>query len=301
MVSHTIAMDTPFSPKISVLGSLNVDYFTKVRQLPKPGETVPASALEIRFGGKGANQALAASRQGAVVSMLGRLGKDEMGDAYLARLTDEGIGNAAVEQVDIATGSAFISVEEKGENTIVVAAGANGMVNAPYVDSQRQRITKSDVLLLQMETPLDAVKRAIEIAIEADVVIVLNPSPFMPEFPWSKLPVDYLIVNEHEASQIDEALGPDQQLLAKTLIITRGAEPTLVYSEEGDLEIPSIEVEPVDTVGAGDAFAGTFAARIARGESLENAVKHANVAGALTTLKLGAQEAIPSADDVDNI
>lgn len=294
-------MEPAESPKVCVVGSLNVDYFTKVARLPKPGETVAASALKIRFGGKGANQAFAAHRQGAKVSLLGRVGADEMGDAYLARLDDEGLGSGGVGQVDLATGSAFISIDAKGENTIVVAAGANSAVNPAYVEAERERIESAEVLLVQFETPLDAVRRALEIASEAGVITIVNPSPFNADFPWSTLPIDYLVVNEGEASQIDNALGPDQQLLAKNLIITRGAEPTLAFTEDGELDIPGIEVEPVDTVGAGDAFAGTLAARLAWGEDLKQAIRHANVAGALTTLKLGAQEAIPTKEEVDQI
>lgn len=286
-------------PRICVLGSLNVDYFTKVKKLPAPGQTVAASALEIRFGGKGANQAIAAHRQGALVSMIGRVGRDEMGEAYLKRLDREGVVTDGIERVRVATGSAFISVDAEGENTIVVAPGANGSIKPASIDEQRERIEVAHALLVQFETPIDAVLRAIEIANRAGALVFVNPSPFRADFPWSDTEIDYLIVNDGEASRIDDALGPHQQLLARNLIITRGARSTLAYSEDGDLEIPSIEVSPIDTVGAGDAFAGTLAARVAHGESLADAIRHANIAGALTTQKLGAQEAIPTKDEVE--
>jgi ribokinase len=286
-------------PRICVLGSLNVDYFTKVKKLPTPGQTVAASALEIRFGGKGANQAIAASRQGALVSMIGRAGQDDMGEAYLGRLSKEGLVTDGIEQVRIATGSAFITVDSEGENTIVVAPGANGSIKPASIDEQRERIESAHALLVQFETPIDAVLRAIEIANEAGVLVFVNPSPFRADFPWSTTKIDYLIVNDGEAEKIDSALGPHQQLLARNLIITRGALPTLAFTEDGDLEVPSIEVTPIDTVGAGDAFAGTLATRVAGGEELAEAIRHANIAGALTTLKLGAQEAIPRKDEVE--
>ena len=292
-------MATTSPPEICVLGSLNVDYFCKVEQLAKPGETIAASELEIRFGGKGGNQAIAAARQGAHVAMLGQVGSDEMGESYLRRLSREGLDATAIEQADVATGSAFISVDAKGENTIVVASGANRLVDQAYVETQRERISAADALLVQFEVPSEAIVLALQIAREAGVLTFVNTSPFPKDFPWSRTPIDYLIVNEGEAGKIDEALSGDEQLLAGCLIITSGAAATLAYSEDGDLEIPTLEIDPVDTVGAGDAFAGTLAARIVQGESLGEAILHANIAGGLTTLKLGAQEAIPTKDEVD--
>ena len=284
---------------LCVLGSLNIDYFTKVKHFAAPGETVLAEDFVRRFGGKGANQAVSAARQGVEVRMIGCVGNDEMGVAYRARLETEGIDISRIQTTSSQTGAAFISIDSTGENTIVVAPGANGLLGASEVDAAKEDIESAGALLLQFETTVAAVRRAVEIATDAEVPVILNPSPFRAGFPWSELPIDYLIVNEGEAAQIDERLANSEALLVKNLIITRGAKSVLVYGMEEELEVPVIEVDPVDTVGAGDAFAGAFAAYCLAGDDLETAVGYAQVAGALTTLKIGAQEAIPTREEVE--
>ncbi len=278
---------------------MNVDYFTQVRSLPKSGETVAALDYGVRFGGKGANQALAAARQGAAVSLIGSLGEDEMGATYRKRLSAEGIDLRGVVSCDHPTGSAFISVDRKGENTIVVASGANGRLTEAMIEAQRESISTAAMLLLQFETPFAAIRQALEIAVKAEVPIMVNPSPLIPGFPWDEFPIDYLIVNETEAAEIDRLLAAEHELHVNHLIITRGSSSTLVIGESGEFEVPTFALTPKDTVGAGDAFAGTLAARLVQGESLKTATQHANVAGALTTLSVGAQEAIPSKTRVD--
>ncbi len=290
-------------PRVCVVGSLNVDYFSTVRKFPRPGETVNATALDIRFGGKGANQAIAAARQGAEVSLIGCVGKDEMGATYLGRLREEGIDADAIKQVAAPTGSAFITLDGSGENTIVVGRGANGSLTAEDISDHADLIEASAVILLQFEVPLEAVKRAIEIARSSGVIIVVNPSPFSVDFPWGSSPIDYLIVNELEFQQLLGDFGSIRdrmkQVQVSNLILTRGVKSTQVFGRTQDFEVDTKTVTPVDTVGAGDTFAGTFAARLAQGEELHDAVHHANVAGALATLHVGAQESIPSKVKVD--
>lgn len=293
-------------PKITVVGSLNVDYIAAVERLPAAGETVAATQFVRRFGGKGANQAIAAARQGAIVSLIGRIGADEQGRAYRKRLREEGIGVAGVSATTRApTGTAFIAVDRAAENIIVVAAGANGELKPAAIRAQRARIALASLLLLQLEIPLSSVLEAIRIANRAGVPVVLNPSPLRKDFPWAECHLDTLIVNAGEAQAIfgipfDAASvrGSEwrrclAQKRVERLIITRGANPSLCISEGSAFEVPAFSVKPVDTVGAGDAFAGTFAAQRADGADIPNAIRSANCAGALATLKQGAQEALP--------
>jgi ribokinase len=292
---------------VLVVGSLNIDYIAAVKRLPAAGETVAATGLVRRFGGKGANQAVAAARQGARVSMIGCVGADDEGRAYCRRLRAEGIDTAGISATQKAlTGTALIAVDQAAENTIIVAAGANGELKPAAIRAQRKRIASADILLLQLEVPMATVIEAVRIANQSRVPVVLNPSPLRDGFPWGKCGLDTLMVNAGEAEAIfrlpltslPSALPRWQRALAKwrieRLIITRGPKPTLCVSAAGYLKVPTLKVRPVDTVGAGDAFAGSFAARLTGGGDIVNTIRHANCAGALATLKAGAQEAIPN-------
>jgi len=276
----------PPIPRICVVGSMNVDYFMRVERLPGPGETVVAREFTERFGGKGANQAIAAARQGAHVAMIGCVGHDDMGAAYLSRLNEEGIEIGGIRQVEGLTGSAFISVDAAGENTIVVAAGANAQVTAADVDAARDAIVTADVVMVQLETTLEAVREACRLAHEFGKRVILNPSPWRDDLPWAELKPEFLILNAGEAARLGSAAHG-------TRLVTQGAKPTQVIAKERSFEVAAFPVEPVDTVGAGDAFAGAFATWLARGDSVELAVRKANAAAALTTLEIGAQEAMP--------
>ena len=292
---------------VLVVGSLNIDYIAAVKRLPAAGETVAATGLVRRFGGKGANQAVAAARQGARVSMIGCVGADDEGRAYCRRLRAEGIDTAGISATQKAlTGTALIAVDQAAENTIIVAAGANGELKPAAIRAQRKRIASADILLLQLEVPMATVIEAVRIANQSRVPVVLNPSPLRDGFPWGKCGLDTLMVNAGEAevifglplTSLPLALPKWQRALSKwrieRLIITRGAKPTLCVSAAGYLKVPTLKVRPVDTVGAGDAFAGSFAARLTGGGDIVNTIRHANCAGALATLKAGAQEAIPN-------
>jgi ribokinase len=292
---------------VLVVGSLNIDYIAAVKRLPAAGETVAATGLVRRFGGKGANQAVAAARQGARVSMIGCVGADDEGRAYCRRLRAEGIDTAGISATQKAlTGTALIAVDQAAENTIIVAAGANGELKPAAIRAQRKRIASADILLLQLEVPMATVVEAVRIANQSKVPVVLNPSPLRDGFPWGKCGLDTLMVNAGEAevifglplTSLPLALPKWQRALSKwrieRLIITRGAKPTLCVSAAGYLKVPTLKVRPVDTVGAGDAFAGSFAACLTGSADILNTIRHANCAGALATLKAGAQEAIPN-------
>ncbi len=302
---------------VVVAGSLNVDYIATMERLPAPGETVPAHGLIKRFGGKGANQAVAAARQGAQVTLIGCVGDDADGAAYRDHLTREGIGHSHVSRTgDAPTGTALIGVDASAENLIIVVAGANGAVAPDLIRQAEATLDTAGALVLQLEIPQPAVLEAMRLAENRGVPIVFNPSPFDPAFPWGEVPIGYLIVNESESAALF-GQTPDTLLQDPTpwlswmnthrigaLIITRGARSTLLLtaaSDSGAEEIPTLEVQPVDTVGAGDAFTGTLATAIASGLPLREALRRANAAGALATLQPGAQEAMPSAKALEAV
>jgi len=290
-------------PHVVVVGSLNIDYIASVERLPEPGQTVTAGWLLRRFGGKGANQAVAAARQCARVSLIGSIGDDENGKSYLKRLREESIAvGGVVTKTGSLTGTALIAVEQSAENIIIVAPEANGKITAADVRAQAPCIGRADVLLLQWEVPQAAVVEAVRIANWAAVPVVMNPSPARQGFPWSECDLDTLIINEGEGKALFDLRTTAGQKVwnaalashrIKHLLVTRGAKPTVCFSAAGRFEVPPLKVRPVDTVGAGDAFAGAFAVRRAEGANLRDAVAYANCAGALATLKSGAQESIP--------
>lgn len=298
------------APRVVVVGSINLDYVTRVESLPGPGETVPADRFSRFRGGKGANQAIAAARQGCRVEFFGAVGNDGEGQSYLAALAEEGIGTGAIRTVRGDTGSAFITVDRHAENTIVIASGANSDLQRSDIVKGAEVIQSSAALLCQFEVPLNTVVEAAQIANRAGVPVVINPSPLLPTFPWEEVRTDFLVTNEHEAAElfgfpaephlIDDIIDRMEELRVANLIVTRGGEDTFFFSAEGSrLVIPVLPVLPVDTVGAGDAFAGCFTARIAQGEDLVDALRAANCAGALTTLGAGAQDPIPDRSQVD--
>jgi ribokinase len=301
---------TPSS--IAVVGSLNIDYIAAVDRLPLAGETVPASQLIRRFGGKGANQAIAAARQGARVSMIGFVGAEDAGHAYRERLIAEGINTQGLALTTKAlTGTALIAVDRVAENTIIVGAGANGLLGTANIRERRSLIESAAVLLIQFEIPMPSVIQAVRLANRAKVRVVLNPSPFREGFPWGECPLNTVITNAGETEaifgrKVARLPGDVRQWQAAMrrrqidrLLITRGAQPTLFITQSSFEAVPTMRVKPVDTVGAGDAFAGTFAARVADHTDVIKAIRYANCAGALATLKPGAQESIPHRRDVE--
>jgi ribokinase len=294
-------------PKVVVVGSLNVDYIASVPRLPAGGETVAATKLIRRFGGKGANQAIAAARQGARVRMIGCVGGDDEGRAYREQLMKEGIDVRGIgKRNDALTGTALIAVDQQAENTIIVTAGANGEVAGRFIRAKRKLIASANVLLLQQEIPMEAIIEAVGVARRAHVPIIFNPSPLALGFPWGDLPVETVVANAGEArsifglrvEEISRSLARWRRALVKNkigrLIITRGAESTVYLNLTEYGEVSTLRVKPIDTVGAGDAFAGVLAARRAEGMEILTAIQHANCAGGLTTLLPGAQEAIPN-------
>jgi ribokinase len=284
--------------RIAVVGSMNIDYFTRVERLPRPGETTLAGQLEIRFGGKGANQAAAASRLGARVEMIGCLGRDGMGERYLQRLQEFGIGCGGVRLVSGGTsGSAFITVDANAENTIVVAPGANSDLDERQIEAHAALIAAADCLLLQNEVPAAVNAAAMDVARSEGTPTIYNPAPWRNGSARPGGPADIVIVNETEAAGLlgFQVNSVDQLADTAGVVVTRGAASTLANIGGQLIEARPPAIVPLDTVGAGDTFAAALAVFSARaGVDSTRALCLANAAAALSTQRLGAQEAMPT-------
>ncbi|MER8590815.1 ribokinase [Mesorhizobium sp. M1182] len=293
---------------IVVIGSINLDLIASVDRLPGPGETVRGSGFATAPGGKGANQALAAARAGAKVRMVGAVGKDSFASDALALLRDGKIDLSGVGETFASTGTALIMVGADGENVIAVVPGANDSV-VPG-DLSKAFVKNDDVVLLQLEIPLQTVEAALDAARTAAAITVLNTAPFHGDAAGFLGKADYVVANETEFDLYGEALslnGRDRPArmrdyaarTGRTIVVTLGADGVLAATPDDLLMVPALKISPLDTVGAGDTFCGYFAAGLAAGLPLDQALARAAAAGSLACLKAGAQPAIPLARDVD--
>lgn len=298
-------------PRICVVGSVNMDLVVATPVLPVPGQTVLGGPFATHPGGKGANQAVAAARAGGQVSFVGRVGADAFGDTLRAGLEAEGIDIAHLRVApEEPTGVALIAVDPSGQNTIIVAPGANAAVTVDDVDAAAERITGADVLLLQLEVPLEVVAHAAALAAEARVRVVLNTAPAQP-LPNDLLACcEYLILNETEAEILTGVLPTDwesaevaaarlREYGARQVIVTLGARGAVLAGPDGVVPQPAFPVASRDAVGAGDAFVGTFSVGVGSGLTAPEALRRAAAAGALATLTSGAQPSLPTAAAVD--
>ncbi|HEY9122161.1 MAG TPA: ribokinase [Brevefilum sp.] len=294
--------------KILVVGSINMDLVVRVPHSPKPGETVLGGDFETFPGGKGANQAVAAARMGGEVTMVGRVGNDDFGNTLIQGLVEDKIKTThVIKDSKARTGVAMISVAADGENMIVVASGANANVSVEDVGNTRTLMRETDLLLVQLECPLETVTAAIELAKAYGVPVVLNPAPAQP-LPKSLLKnVDYLTPNQNELliltgeANLNDGIEKIQKWGLKNLIVTLGANGARAISEGIDQHIPAHEITAVDTTAAGDAFNGALAVAIAEGKLLLEAVGYGMAAGALASTKRGAQPSLPMRDSVENL
>lgn len=297
---------------VFVVGSINQDYVLRLERRPRPGETVTDAELALFPGGKGANQAVAAARLlgGRRVSMFGRVGEDAAGPRLVRNLEDNGVDTTHVETVPGETsGSAFITVTPDGENSIVVSPGANRHFGPREMDASAEALCEASVLVAQMEVGVEAIERAAEVVSGAGGRILLNLAPVR-EAPRSLLALlDPLVVNEHEAAYLlgeRRAEDPERTAISllslgpRSAILTLGAEGAILSGPNGSRRYATPRVEAVDTTGAGDAFVGALAARLAEGASLEDAVHYAVKAGAVAVGRPGAQGALPGPQEIDS-
>jgi ribokinase len=298
--------------RVCVIGSTNLDFTVRVPRLPGPGETVSGGELLVSPGGKGANQAVAARRLGAEVRFITLLGADAFGDRLRAALVGAGLPEGGLLRTEeAATGVALIAVDPQGRNQIAVAPGANHRLTPPRVAAHADALAWADVVLLQLETPIETVRWALHEARRLGKTTVVNPAParVLP-LPPDLLPlIDYLTPNETETAlltgcpvgDLPEAERAAEALIAAgagQVIVTLGAAGAILVSRAGSIPAPGFPISPLDTVGAGDAFNGGLAAVLASDAPVEDALLVANAAGALACTRRGALEALPTRGEV---
>jgi ribokinase len=293
--------------KVLVVGSLNMDLVVAVPRHPQIGETILSGTFATFPGGKGANQTVAAARMGASVSMIGCVGKDGFGGELLQTLASDGIDTAHISVLDgQATGIALITVDAEGRNTIVVASGANQTLAPRHLAAAREAFSAADVLVLQLETPLETVREAIRMAKQRGMQVVLNPAPAQSLDSDLLSQVDYFIPNEGEAMQVagsstlEEAIDKLLKMGVSNLLVTLGEKGVLAVTKSGRISVPAFSVKAVDTVAAGDAFVGAFSAGLANGMDLGSAIRLANGAAALSVTRHGAQPSLPTRKEVQD-
>lgn len=303
-------MSEPSPPSIIIAGSLNIDLVVRVSRFPEVGETITGEDLKTIPGGKGANQAAAAARLGAPTALVGRVGKDAYGETLIDQMESFTVdtGQVTIDET-CSTGTAVILVNEQGANKIVLSPGANSRVTAEDIDRVEPLFASAQLLLLQLEIPLDTVSYAADQAARAGLRVILNPAPAA-ELPVSLLEkTDILVPNETElellsdraVSDLESAAQAARSLLEhglETVIVTLGDQGSLIVTRKNQQHLPAPEVEAVDTTAAGDAFVGGLAAALTRGFSREEAVRYANCAGALAATKFGAQPSLPNPEEI---
>jgi ribokinase len=307
--------------EILVVGSLNADLVVRAPRFPQPGETISGEDLQVIPGGKGANQAVAAARLGAHVSMLGRVGKDNFGDFLLNNLQSNHVDAQLIQRDDASTGTATIIVDANGQNSIVLSAGANG--NVSTADVEHASFLHHKLLLLQLEIPTLTVLRAAQLARENNVRVILNPAPAKELLDELIALADFIIPNETELSLLtgmdvndiastEKAARVLLQRGAKHVIVTLGSKGALIVDMDTSTHVNTFKVNVVDTTAAGDAFIGGFATKLMESGSLlpsyaskladskiQDAVRYGCACGALAATKFGAQPSLPTQTDVE--
>jgi len=298
-------------PRVCVVGSSNIDLTFRTGRLPKSGETLSGESFQLGFGGKGANQAVMAARLGAQTTIITKVGRDVFGERTVHNYREHGVNTAYVlNNEHHATGVAAIMVDDDGQNCIIVVPGANQTLNAEDVHKGAAALQAADVLLCQLEVPLEAVLEAFRLARAAGVKTILNPAPAR-SLPEELLRLtDYCIPNEPEIEHLtgrtvttpQEAAAAARMLLKRgphTVIVTLGEWGALLLEGQRAVHIAAPQVKSVDTTGAGDAFIGALAVYLAEGLPLEQSVRRANTVGALSTTRPGTQSSFPTRVEAD--
>ena len=308
----------PGEKAIVVVGSLNTDFVVTLDSFPQAGETVLGETFEQFPGGKGLNQAVASSRLGANVAMIGAVGNDSFGDALLATLATEAITSHVEKITESSTGIALIEVAASGDNKIIVVSGANSMLTEEMVESSLREIATHQqigLVLTQGEVPVAATHKALSVAKELGAITILNPAPIR-DFPPSIFPlVDYLIPNELEARELVELEGNSfnsmldfvelassiVNLGVGTVVITRGEKGAVWSTATASGQAAAFRIVPVDSVAAGDAFCGGLAVALNEGQPLNEALRWASAAGAIAATRAGAVTSLPQRSEVEEL
>lgn len=298
--------------KIVVIGSSNTDLVVNTDRAPEGGETVLGNGFAVNHGGKGANQAVAVSRIGGTVSFISKVGNDTFGSQMRRHYEDEGMDVSYV-LVDALTpsGVALIIVDGKAENRIVVAPGANGNLTEEDIDKAGLAVEKSEFVLLQLEIPMTTVEYAVRMAASLGKKVIVNPAPACPLSEELLRDVYLITPNETEAGILtgitivdnDSAIKAAEALFrlgVQNVVITLGEKGALVYNAEVSMFVPAYQVKAVDTTAAGDVFNGALAVALSEGRTLSGAARFACAASAISVTRMGAQNSVPSRDELDN-
>ena len=296
---------------ICVIGSLNMDLVVNVDTMPKPGQTIIGSNFKEVPGGKGANQAVAMARLNGNVSMIDKVGEDGFGQTLINSLKNDKVDTTYIQTAKGATGVALITVDKNAQNSIVVSPGANFEVKEDDIDNNIEAIKNSDIVVLQLETPLDTIKYALNKAKELNKYTILNPAPAVKLDDEIIKNVDLLTPNETELEIIsgvsienEEDIQKAAQIMiekgVKELIVTLGSKGSLYINKEKSMFKKAYKVEAVDTTAAGDSYTGALAVALSQDKGMEEAMDFASKVGALSVLKEGAQSSLPTLDDVES-
>ncbi|MBC3380881.1 ribokinase [Serratia fonticola] len=297
--------------KLVVLGSINADHILNINQFPQPGETVIGQQYKVAFGGKGANQAVAAGRSGADIAFIACVGADDIGERIRQQLATDRIDTQPIEAIaDSTTGVALIFVNAEGENVIGIDAGANAAVTPDYLNRYRQRVIDADALLMQLESPLETVIAAAKLAKQHQTQVILNPAPAC-ELPDELLAmVDMITPNETEAQRLTGIAvnnDADAERAASILhdkgigcvIITLGSRGVWLSENGKGKLVPGFKVKAVDTIAAGDTFNGALVTALLEGKVMSDAVRFAHAAAAIAVTRPGAQPSVPWREEID--
>ncbi|MBI3309986.1 MAG: ribokinase [Serratia liquefaciens] len=297
--------------KLVVLGSINADHILNIEQFPRPGETVIGKQYKVAFGGKGANQAVAAGRSGADIAFIACVGADDIGERVRQQLASDRIDTQPIEAIaDSTTGVALIFVNADGENVIGIDAGANAAVTPDYLARYQQKVIDADALLMQLESPLETVIAAAQLAKQHQTQVILNPAPAR-ELPDALLAmIDMITPNETEAQRLtgiavnddNDAARASQVLHDKgiaTVIITLGSRGVWLSENGNGKLVPGFRVKAVDTIAAGDTFNGALVTALLEGKTMADAVRFAHAAAAIAVTRPGAQPSVPWREEID--
>lgn len=297
--------------KITVVGSLNMDIVIETPHMPTGGETVSGRNVTLVPGGKGANQAYAVGKLGGNVTMIGAVGQDAAGDALLENLKKVNVNVSGIRRMEQGvTGQAYITVDDQGENSIILIAGTNGLVTKELIDDNIDILRESDIVIMQLEIPLDVVEYTKELAIKEGKTIIVDPAPAVTDIPnhfWKG--IDYIKPNETELAILtglkmetrDEIVQGARMMIekgVKNVIVTLGGDGCLFVTKETEEFFPSHKVKAIDTTAAGDSFTAAFALALSQGKEYKEAIELGQKVSSIVVTKKGAQTSIPTMEEV---